>query len=450
MGNSSLLNAEKIAFELFGRLKLQESADYYLAFSGGKDSCVLLDLMSQIKQSYSISLTLLHFDHGLQSQSIKWSQHCLNLAKRYDLPIKVTRKKVTVDSKKGLEATARIARYDWFTEIIANNHSVERHSKNSAILLTAHHINDQAETLLLNLMRGTGVRGLRGIARKKQCSNHILVRPLVDFDQQQISHYAIKHSLQWIDDPSNKEQKFRRNAIRAKVIPFLTEIKSDALQQFGKSSAHMVAAERLLTDLAEIDIKEIQQIEYFPLDQSYGIDLHNIKQLGKKFSFDRQSNVLRYWLRQCGYPVNSQQDIQQILDWSNYGTGDKSELRSGTRIYRVYRNHLFVMPFCEFKQQIKSMVWPNMKKPLTIKNGGYELSCENLSKAQQYDHVQLLFGEAVRLQFSMKKRFQSAAIPHWRRDISPVLIKDGEIIAIAGSVKDDWLVIRPKVTINLN
>ena len=442
-----LLNAEQLAIELFNRLELTKSTDFYLALSGGQDSCVLLDLMCKLAQSQSISLTLLHFDHGLQAQSALWAKHCEELAARYDVPIVVKRQTVQVDPKKGLEASARTARYAWFADVI-NEKSATKHlagdirDEGAAVLLTAHHANDQAETLLINLMRGTGVSGLRGIARKKNYGNYTVVRPLLDFDQQQITDYAQEMGLHWIEDPSNQEEKFRRNAIRKNVLPTLNSIKSDAVQQFVKSADHMVATERLLADLAILDLQTVQQHPYCPLDQSYGINLQDIQTLGKTVGTQRQANALRYWLQQNGYSLNSQQNLQQLIEWSNHGTGEKSELRNGDRVYRTYRNNLFVMPLLT-PTFLAEMVWQNLSEPLTINlhDSDCEIRCTNSEKAQQHSNVQVLFAEQARRHFSLKKRFQTAAIPHWRRDITPILVSQGEVIGIVGSARDVWLIL---------
>jgi len=436
-----LLNAEQLGIELFSHLEIPESTDFYLALSGGKDSCVLLDLMSQVAKLQSLNLTLLHFDHGLQEQSASWEKHCKGLAKHYDLTFFSQRQLVHIDTKKGLEASARKARYAWFAEVITNQQTCKKRNQNSAVLLTAHHANDQAETLLINLMRGTGVNGLRGIARKKNQGNYTLIRPLLGFDQQQVSEYAEKNDLQWIDDPSNQEQKFRRNALRENVLPALSSIKHDAVQQFVKSADHMVTAERLLTDLALIDLQKVQQYPYCPLDQSYGINLQDIQKLGDTLSIERQSNALRYWLQQCGYPLNSQPQFQQLLGWANNGAGEKSELRNGDSVYRAYQQNLFVMPFVssELSEQIPTkLVWDDLKQPLKVvmTDDKYKIHCCNTDKAQQFKGVEVIFRDEAKKQFSLKKRFQSEAIPHWRRHVAPIIIHNDKIIGIAGSIKD--------------
>ena len=438
--SQSLLNAEQLATELFNHLKLSKSADFYLALSGGQDSCVLLNLMSQLTQSQTLNLTVLHFDHGLQAQSDQWAKHCEELADRYGVFFIAERQIVEVDPKKGLEASARAARYAWFTEVIKNRSA--NTCQHDAILLTAHHADDQAETLLINLMRGTGVNGLRGIARKREYDVYTLVRPLLDFSQRQISDYAEKNKLQWVDDPSNHEEKFRRNAIRKNVLPTLNSIKPDAIQQFVKSADHMVSTERLLADLAQLDLKTVQQNSYFPLDQSYGINLQDIKKLGDTVGVQRQANAISYWLQENGYSLNSRKNMQQLLDWSNHGAGERSELRNAGRVYRVYRNNLFVMPFTLLQHsQTTELVWQNLHKPLNVSSNRltYEVHCLDVDKADQYSDIKILFADQARNFFSLKKPFQSAAIPHWRRNVTPILVSNNKIIGIVGSIKDTWL-----------
>ena len=266
----------------------------------------------------------------------------------------------------------------------------------------------------------------------------------MNFDQSQISDYAEKQHLHWVDDPSNQEEKYRRNAIRKNVLPSLSSIKSDAIQQFVKSADHMVTTERLLADLATLDLQTIQQHPFCPLDQSYGINLNDIQRLGEQAGTQRQANALRYWLQQKGYALNSQKNLQQLLDWSNHGAGDKSELRNDNRVYRVYRQNLFVMPFAATEAPQLNLVWQDLSKPLLIQlseNNSFQITCRDFKKAQIYSDVNILFADDIRQQFSLKKRFQSAAIPHWRRDVTPILIKDNEIVGMVCSVRDDWLIL---------
>ncbi|MCK4710628.1 MAG: tRNA lysidine(34) synthetase TilS, partial [Gammaproteobacteria bacterium] len=182
----------------------------YLAFSGGIDSTVLMHVLLPYKEQYQI--VLWHINHGLQDNAKLMEDFARQQADHFKLEFRLD--KLSMNGSDGnLEAKARDHRYRLFEQELSEND----------VLLTAHHKNDQAETLLLNMMRGSGSTGLRAIARLKTLGKGLLFRPLLNFTRDDIERYAKTHQLQWIEDPSNRETQWSRNYLRHTVWPSIEQ-----------------------------------------------------------------------------------------------------------------------------------------------------------------------------------------------------------------------------------
>ena len=180
---------------------------YYLALSGGQDSCVLLDILAQKK--LPTRLNLLHINHGLQPEAKAWEQHCRELAAAYQLDFFSYRAQIESNSGWGLEMAARKARLAIW----------EQHLPKDSLLLQAHHQRDQAETTLQNIMRSGQALGMPAYAAR---ASYSVGRPMLQVPYQQIKDYAHARALSWVEDPSNHDTSFTRNYIRHEVLPLLT------------------------------------------------------------------------------------------------------------------------------------------------------------------------------------------------------------------------------------
>ena len=221
---------------------------YVIAFSGGLDSTALAHAIANLKlhdDYYSgVPVLAIHIDHGLQSESVAWSDKCREVAAAFGLDFRSLTVNVQMESGKGPEASARDARYSAL-------HAQLRHGD---WLLSAHHREDQAETLLLNLIRGSGPAGVAGIGSLRRFGPGWLVRPLLDVDRADIQQYAIDQKLTCVDDPSNSDRRFDRNFLRHDVLPGLKSRWPDIAVRLQRSAGHAGEASELLVELAEIDI----------------------------------------------------------------------------------------------------------------------------------------------------------------------------------------------------
>jgi tRNA(Ile)-lysidine synthase len=187
-----------------------------VAYSGGLDSSVLVHALAQLNLPRDV-IEFIHIDHGLNSASAEWAEHCRKVATALGFAISVLKVQVQIQGT-GIEDAARRARYRAIAEHIGPN----------ALLLTAHHQADQAETVLIKILSGAGPRGAVGMAALSVRRDFLLGRPLLNITKSQIRAYAERHNISWVDDPSNLSPQFQRNRIR-QLLPELCSIHPDAL-----------------------------------------------------------------------------------------------------------------------------------------------------------------------------------------------------------------------------
>ena len=261
-----------------------------LAFSGGLDSSVLLHLLAHAAKQHAAQLRLIHVNHQLQSISTQWVEHCQQVAAQYQLPFSVITVEVRPRARQSLEACARDARYQALAQSLAADET----------LFTAHHQDDQLETLLLALARGSGVAGLAAMPMLAELRGVLQARPLLTLSREQLQAYAEQHQLIWIEDPSNQDARFLRNGIRHQLLTPLKHVLPQIAVNAQRSSAHCAQAKRLLDELAQLDAATL-------VNEEHVLNLALLQQL----SVDRQDNLLRYWLAQVGI-VPQQQQLAQL------------------------------------------------------------------------------------------------------------------------------------------
>lgn len=259
-------------------LALPAGATLAVAYSGGMDSSVLLDAVSAYARQHGITLYAFHIHHGLSPHADAWLQHCAQICTERGLAFDARH---IVLGHGSVEEAARIQRYAALGELCRLHHV--------DYLLTAHHQDDQAETVLLQLLRGTGVAGLSGMDSANTAATllgdpHLrMARPLLTVTRAQIEAYAQAATLSCIEDESNADQRYARNALRLQVMPLLAQLFPGFQQRFTRTATHAQSAQRLLIALAAQD-----------LQQCLDGDCLAIAAI-KQFDTDRIDNVLRYW-----------------------------------------------------------------------------------------------------------------------------------------------------------
>jgi len=294
-----------------------------VAYSGGVDSQVLLHCLAHIKKLLTAPVRAVHVNHGLSENATAWQQFTKQQAKQLDVPYVAVKVVINKQNQQSLEALARDARYQAITE----NSAID------SVVLTAHHQDDQLETLLLALKRGSGIQGLSAMQDVRSFSgNRDIARPFLSISRKQIEQYADAFNLKWIEDESNANQEFDRNFLRQSVIPLLEQRWPQIKKTASRSAKHCQQAQVLVEQVAETDLKHCQTST-----DSLSIDL--LKILSKQ----RLINVLRFFIKVNNKLAPSEKQIQEVIKTCFSAKEDKNpEVRVGKFYLRRFKKKLFI------------------------------------------------------------------------------------------------------------
>ncbi|HET7371282.1 MAG TPA: tRNA lysidine(34) synthetase TilS, partial [Gammaproteobacteria bacterium] len=300
-------------------------AGILVAFSGGRDSTVLLHALAAVREQLAAAPRAVHINHGLHPEAAQWSRQCENIAAQ--LGVDYISRRVDVDpaDPRGLEAAARAARYA----------ALDAELRPGECLLTAHHADDQLETVLLQLLRGGGPAGIAAMPARAPFGAGWLVRPLLGFDRQALAAYADANDLDCIDDPSNTDRQRDRNYLRHGILPRLKERWPAAAVTVGRAARHAAQAQTLLTDLAALDLAQVAQTD------AETLPVEGVLDLGRA----RAENLLRYWLTQRKLPVPDTRRLNTLLSQTTEAAGDKAPqvLWPGAEA-RCWRSRIYAFP----------------------------------------------------------------------------------------------------------
>lgn len=383
-----------------------------IAYSGGLDSTVLLHSLSQVP---GVRVTALHVDHGLHAESERWAQHCCETAERLRLEFQQVR--VEVDpGKGGIEAAARDARYQALLARVPPD----------GWLLTGHHLRDQAETVMLRLLRGAGTQGLRGTMPIMRRDGRTLWRPMLRVSPEQLEQYARAHALNWIDDPSNDNPQFQRNWLRHEVMPQMRQRAPQLDESLARTAELMQETQELLEDMTQ------QWLRRFSLEGGQGLRLDRLR----SWSWARQKLVLRAWLADL---QPSSEQIERLRDELIYAAADRHpELVIQGESLARHQTSLW---------RLKRWATPNAadQQPHPLCNGRYQLPADAGWLDVQGD-AQLLHdldwrlpagGERLKTKDrrhhkSLKQLHQEASIPVWIRQRTPLIYRADALLSVGG------------------
>lgn len=263
-----------------------------LALSGGLDSTVLLHLLVAAKQTISFELHAMHVHHGLSLNADAWADFCTQQCQLLNVPIELVYVELDPDSKQGIEATARQLRYEALFDFKLKEIAPD-------FIVTAHHQDDQAETLLLQLFRGAGVKGLASMASIDEARR--LMRPLLDVSRQTLQAYAEQYSISWCNDESNDNTHYERNFVRHDVLPILANRYPSVKSVLARIASHLAEANELLDSLARIDAVNLLQNNSLCLQGLTSLDL------------PRAKNLLRWWFAQNQLSMPTSEHLNEIV-----------------------------------------------------------------------------------------------------------------------------------------
>ena len=397
-----------------------------IAYSGGVDSHVLLDMAVQVQQLHQRPIKIIHVHHGLSQYANDWANHVEQVAQAYNVDYVI--KRVSVNQQQAsLEDAARQARYQAINqELVIGD-----------VLLLAHHQQDQAETFLLRLMRGSGVTGLAAMKDSNVVPfNRLTIpawRPLLTVNKSQILAYAQQRQLNWIEDDSNTDERLNRNYLRHQVIPTLQQRWPQTVERVSAASQRLQEAEQLLQDLAEMDYQQVK-------DQVNSLNITRLAQL----SDARRHNVLRYWLQQLGFNLPDYQQLAKLWTEVCLAKEDAQPMYYWPHVeVRRYRQQLFAMsPLTIFARDEQK--WCNKQQALLLATGELLEPQQMLAliKDEYWQTGQVFIryrqgGEKIRpvgrqYHHDLKKLLQAKGVPTWQRERIPLIYINQQLAIVWG------------------
>jgi tRNA(Ile)-lysidine synthase len=392
-----------------------------VAYSGGVDSHVLLNLCYMS----GLSVRAVHIHHGLQAEADSWDAHCRNVCANIGIGYKCIHVDAQPEPGESPEDAARNARY----------RALAKELGDGEVLLTAHHQDDQAETLLLQLMRGSGPAGLASMPLIKPFANGYHMRPMLGFSQQQLKAYAEEHKLVWIDDPSNADTSYDRNYIRRQVMPVLARNWPNATRALSQAAALQQDTLEIIEAMAATDLAAISN------QQHNSLSITKLMQLPEA----RQYNALRYWINNAGFDKPRRNILQEIIDSVLPAAEDAAPLVLwGNTEIRRYHDALYILRALNSHEIHHVYAWDG-EQPLYVETLHLELRLEQVKgKGLKQDAVArgltVRFrqgGEQIRPQgrqhtHSLKKLMQDAGIPPWQRNRIPLIYIGHELVCVCG------------------
>jgi tRNA(Ile)-lysidine synthase len=406
-----------------------------IAYSGGLDSSVLLHLAAGYAAANDIALSAFHVHHGLSPNADQWTAHCAAEAARCGVAFFSVKVEVTGREQRGVEEAARIARYAALGDL-CRLHGV-------TLLLTAHHQDDQAETVLLQLMRGAGLPGLSGMAAFQGSHDLLgpgiaLGRPLLGIARAALEQHARELDLTHVVDESNIDTRYRRNALRQQVVPAIEQHFPGFAALLGRSASHAQSAQMLLHELAMIDLAQCAA-------DAEGSVL-KIAPLAA-LTPERIDNLLRHWLYRQGVQLPSTARLDEIRQQMLYAADDLHPFFEfgPVKLHRIGgRLELHPDPGAPPPEAL-TLQWrgePEIALPqwhgrlLFEKTGGAGLDAAQLRSGpltlRARSGQERLKIAANRPSKSLKSLFQESAIAPWRRSRLPLLYLDAHLVFVAG------------------
>lgn len=394
---------------------------YWVAYSGGIDSHVLLALCAEFRRHTSIKLRAIHINHNLSPHAQAWSNHCKAICAEYDIDLIVREIKLDLQAGESLEEEARKKRYAVFAEYVNIDD----------VLLTAHHQDDQAETMLMQLMRGAGLKGLSAMPAMKVFAKGWHARPLLDVDRVNLQQYAQANQLRWIDDESNQNSKMTRNFIRHHVLSVLKERWSSATNVIARSAAHCAEAQALLEQFA---LELCEQVKG---------SVENTLSIQKLLTLEeaKQRLVLRTWIHGCGFSLPNVDKIEVIRSNVLTAANDRMPCVTWGEVeVRRFRDDLFLLSALKQHKVQQCHDW-NLQQPLVLPHVGV-LQAEKVNaqnSLRMVGDVQVRFrqgGEVINLpnrgRHKLKNLFQEWNVTPWLRDRIPLIFIGETCIAAVG------------------
>lgn len=393
-----------------------------LGLSGGLDSAVLLHVLLALRDQHPFALRAVHVHHGLSPDADDWADFCARLCASNSVELNIHRVRIARDDAAGIEAAARRERQRIFAALDAD------------FLLTAHQQNDQGETLLLQLLRGAGPKGLAAMAdlQGRPGWRAAQLRPLLGVTRAGLQDYAQSHGLTWVDDESNRDTRYRRNALRQQVMPLLAA-------HFPGSSATLARAAALQADAAEL-LDDLARLDAGTAIAGDRLDCAMLAGLSRP----RARNLLRHFIEQHGQPMPNARQLDEALHQLRDAVRDARVcVRLGAMELWRFRGGAYLVPLAPapaapVRWQGEASLWVPAAEVRVqmdavtgagLKRAVLAAGQVTLGVRQGGERLRLHAGGPHR---SLKNLLQEQAIPPWQRDRLPLLRCNGQLLWAAG------------------
>ncbi|EIK51760.1 tRNA(Ile)-lysidine synthetase [Stutzerimonas stutzeri TS44] len=389
-----------------------------VAFSGGLDSTVLLQLLADLARREALPpLRAIHVHHGLQPAADAWPEHCRRVCAALGVPLEVLY--VQVKTGRNLEQAARQARYA----------AIEIRLEEDEVLLTAQHRDDQAETLLFRLLRGAGVRGLAAMPARRRLGRGWLVRPLLDVSRSELEAHARRLGLGWVEDPSNDSLEFSRNYLRHQVMPLLAQRWPQTATTLARTAAHMAEAQTLLDELAKMDLAMMAPpgaCAWLPVPSLALAPLLTL-------SSARQRNALRHWLA----PLTALPDSEHWQGWESLCAAAVD----ATPVWRLAAgelqrsgDRLWWLSGCWLRPVTGPVAWHDPNQSLQLPDNG-SVRIAGAAAPARYEVRYRQGGEVLQVpgrgSRDLKRLLNEAGVPRFARARLPLLYVDDRLVGVA-------------------
>jgi tRNA(Ile)-lysidine synthase len=408
---------------------LPPGANVWAAFSGGLDSTVLLHRL----HAAGLPVRALHVNHHLQAVANRWVEHCKEFCAQLGVPIYVLDVRIDPNDPEGPEAAARRARYESFATLM----------KAGDCLATAHHQDDQAETVLLRLLRGAGVAGLAAMRAELPFAGGTLWRPLLRQSRAALKEYAERHALPWVEDPHNQDPRYARSFVRHEIFPRFTQKWPQALEMLARTAEHCAEAVELLDEVAAADLSKSP----LPAKRGEVRAPHGARGEGPvsvqyllSLPTPRRHNLLRYWAARSRHPAPPFEALARLEREVLRARPDAAPLLAwGDIELRRFRDALHLMRRLPPPPQGLALEWDG-RRDLALPPGCGVLAAVKPARAELPLRVTFVEGgerlkpAGSRYTRTLRNLFQEEAIPPWIRERMPLVHLDGELAAVA----DRW------------
>ena len=399
--------------------RLPQTRMYWVGFSGGADSSALLHALHKSRDELQAPIHAVHFHHGLNPGADDWQHHCQKFCQERDIGFTSDKLEIKRTNRASIEEESRNRRYLAIGEML----------RNGDIYLTAHHADDQAETVFLNLMRGSGVEGLAGIPQLRKLGKGWVARPLLYTRRSELENYLIRHGIDWLEDPSNKDPSFDRNFLRNFLFPQLETRWPGVVRRLTRSARTARISATALAELIEIHCEQL-------LHNRHRMPLRPFLQLEPPM----RALVLRQWLRRQEIPALPEVRLNEFIKQIAGSTSSLAEVRWANWQLKLYGNLIWlqgqIIPALEFSTDWT--VGSNMELDESL--GFLQLVGPKITIPGGWQVASRRKGERIRLhdqgvRRKLKDLLRESAIPPWLRSSIPVLYWDGEAVAIG-----DWII----------